>query len=133
MSVGRTILFLLPIGLCVAFLTRPSQQTAQETAPGQSAAQTLVKITKAMFPKTYSDGSYVGPLKAEGDAVIFQIRPSPEFADEYSSSEWETFHINAMCEGGKKFESYFRDGGKLRINIEGSDGKIHKGKIRSSC
>jgi hypothetical protein len=129
MSIGMNGLLALPVALFVAIFVWPEGKTDNSTA-----AQKAEKIFAGVFPKTFEDGITISAPKAEGDVLAFTSSANDDYSDAFSNSEYARLMRNGICAGGKGgLRRYFKDGGKLRVDIKDIYGSVHKGSPVSNC
>jgi hypothetical protein len=128
MSFGQNIAITAPVALFAAIITWPTEDGSRS----EPVAKEYARMFKGVFPRTSEDGTHFSAPTVEGETLIFTIAPSEDISEGFSGRELEQLTVNATCESGKGLKRLFKNGGKLRIDID-VDGAVHRGKERLSC
>ncbi|GAB5482840.1 MAG: hypothetical protein Pars92KO_25970 [Parasphingorhabdus sp.] len=129
MSIGDAKLFALPIGLFLAIVMTPTDAFESSDPP----AEKIVELFEGVLPKTLDDGTYLAAPRVEDDVAIFTIKSPHDFEGAFTASEFARLNKNAFCANRKGLKSYFREGGKARIDVSLYGGPIHKGEVITRC
>ncbi|CAH0349717.1 MULTISPECIES: hypothetical protein [unclassified Sphingobium] len=118
-----------PIALGIAIFNWPTSHFK----PTESAAARMAKIYTGVLPKTLEGGVTVQAPRSEGDILVFEVALPYAPSSSLNEAEMDRLMLNSVCVAGRGLTSFFKDGGKLRMDIRYAGMQPYAGSVMTSC
>ncbi len=127
------------VGLPVIVFASVFDWSEDEVEP-INRAEEFVEIVKGVIPTVDEQGNHMS-ISAEGNTIILKMQfANNEIFDTFSQTQIQRTMKNAFCVGhrrstnkGMRFNSYFKEGVKVRLDYVNNYGSLVKGNAISKC